>query len=45
MVLVAEVMGRGHGDCWHGQDGGGSHWDTDESYRGKGLGNGGEAGP
>lgn len=35
VFLVAEVMGRGHGDCWHGQDGGGSHRDADESYRGK----------
>lgn len=35
VFLVAEVMGRGHDDCWHGEDGGGSHWDTDESYRGK----------
>lgn len=35
VFLVAEVMGRGHGDCWHGQDGGGSHWHANESYRGK----------
>lgn len=35
VFLVAEVMGRGHGDCWHGQDGGGSHRGADRSLRGK----------